>query len=275
MTSFIRRSSGTFLCVLALLLLTVPGFAQEPSWTKASPVSTPTPAPRNGAAMAYDSAHGQIVLFGGNDASNTYGDTWVWDGSNWTNKTPADPLKSPSPRSAHSMAYDAARGQVVLFGGSTPNGIQNNTWVWDGSSWTQKFPSTVPPPSWDLTFLAYDATRQRVVMFSCDGLDNDTWVWDGSNWTLESPNHAPAGRTAFSIAYDAVRQNVVVFGGASNTDSSSLDDTWTWDGADWTPQSPAMSPPPPRWNSGGRLRCREGKRPPTRRKRPERWQLTE
>jgi hypothetical protein len=33
--------------------------------------------------MAWDGARGQIVMFGG-DAGEVFGDTWVWDGSNWT-----------------------------------------------------------------------------------------------------------------------------------------------------------------------------------------------
>jgi hypothetical protein len=42
------------------------------------------------------------------------------------------------------MAYDAARGQVVLFGGYDGSGYLNDTWVWDGTNWVQKFPATVP-----------------------------------------------------------------------------------------------------------------------------------
>ena len=35
--------------------------------------------------MAYDSARNRTVLFGGGDfSSNLRGDTWEWDGKNWT-----------------------------------------------------------------------------------------------------------------------------------------------------------------------------------------------
>jgi hypothetical protein len=33
------------------------------------------------------------------------------------------------------MAYDAARQEVVLFGGYRP-GVVGDTWTWDGSTWT-------------------------------------------------------------------------------------------------------------------------------------------
>ena len=43
------------------------------------------------------------------------------------------------------MTYDEARGQVVLFGGTT-NGTnrRSDTWGWDGTSWTQRKPATAP-----------------------------------------------------------------------------------------------------------------------------------
>src|SRR3954453_23259931 len=40
---------------------------------------------------------------------------------------------SPPPGTGPGMAYDAADGQVVLFGGST-----RATWTWDGSGWTRR-----------------------------------------------------------------------------------------------------------------------------------------
>ena len=36
------------------------------------------------------------------------------------------------------MAYDAARRQTLLFGGNMFGGrLVNDTWAWDGASWTQ------------------------------------------------------------------------------------------------------------------------------------------
>ena len=37
------------------------------------------------------------------------------------------------------MAYDSARGVTVLFGGGIgPNTQYNDTWEWDGTSWTER-----------------------------------------------------------------------------------------------------------------------------------------
>ena len=57
------------------------------------------------------------MLFGGYGGSYR-GDTWEWDGTVWVDKTPAT---SPSARDAHAMAYDSARGRIVLFGGTEAN----------------------------------------------------------------------------------------------------------------------------------------------------------
>ena len=107
--------------------------------------------------MAYDSSHSQVVLLEAND-------TWVWDGSNWTQKLPQT---SPPSRGSFALAYDSAHGQVVLFGGdrATANGIPpNDTWVWDGDNWTQKSPQTSPPAR-HRHAMAYDSAHGQIVLF--------------------------------------------------------------------------------------------------------------
>src|SRR6266568_8646495 len=62
-------------------------------------------------------------------------------GSNWARQAPAS---SPPARSNAAIAYDAATGTVVLFGGltRTASGIVvfSDTWTWDGSTWTKQNP---------------------------------------------------------------------------------------------------------------------------------------
>src|SRR5436309_145576 len=91
-------------------------------------------SPRDRHAMAYDSARGRVVLFGGSGL----GDTWEWDGTSWTQRASS----GPPPRYKHAMAYDSARGRVVLFGGDGAAGpYLADTWEWDGTAWTQRSPS--------------------------------------------------------------------------------------------------------------------------------------
>jgi hypothetical protein len=181
--------------------------------------------------MAYDAARGQVVLFGGCCRGADYlGDTWTWDGTDWTKRRPAH-----SPRAGEfiGMAYDAARGQVVLYGG--------DTWTWDGTDWTKVMPAHSPPgtPYWGM---AYDAAREQVVLFGID--PPNTWTWDGTDWTEHVPAHSPPARYYMGMAYDAARQQVVLFGGGDIQGYFYFGGTWTWDGTDWTKVIPAHSPAP-------------------------------
>ena len=82
--------------------------------------TTATPPGRIAARMAYDAARQEVVLFGGLDGTGfPLVDTWIWNGTNWTERHPAP---SPSSRYNPAVAYDGARKEVVLFGGSTGSG---------------------------------------------------------------------------------------------------------------------------------------------------------
>jgi hypothetical protein len=122
------------------------------------------------------------------------------------------------------MDYDAAHGQVVLFGGYGGSYF-GDTWTWDGADWTQRTPAHAPPPQYDMG-LTYDSARGQVVLFS-----GDTWTWDGTDWTQRTPAHAPSARCCMGMSDDAVRGQVVLFGGGY---CCPFGDTWTWDGTDWT-----------------------------------------
>src|ERR1700736_2020 len=133
-------------------------------------------------------------------------------------------FNSPSPRYAAAMAYDAARGKTVLFGGS--DGSQNysrETWIWDGRTWTQLSPVTSPPAQYGAS-LAYDPIRQNVVLFGGDG---STWTWDGTNWTQRNPIASPTGRLFPGLVWDGATANVLLFGG-DGIPSGHFNDTWTW-----------------------------------------------
>src|SRR5258708_2122705 len=67
------------------------------------------PNPSYQGAMVYDTARQQIVLFGGYRAG-TLNETYLWNGTNWTQ---ASPFTLPGSRYAHAMAYDAARQKVI------------------------------------------------------------------------------------------------------------------------------------------------------------------
>ena len=159
---------------------------------------------------------------------------------NWIQQSPAN---SPSARFVHSMTYDAAHGQVVLFGGLA-GAYLSDTWLWNGTDWTQSTTTSFPSARAE-SFIAYDAATGNVVLFG--GLttsslrDGDTWIWNGTTWTQASPANNPGARASGMMVYDAALGKVVLFGGV-NASGSDTNDTWEWDGTNWTQIVTAHSP---------------------------------
>ena len=188
-------------------------------WTKWYPASAPSPI--FGVSIAYDSARGVMLYFGANGINTIPGETWTWNGGSWTQLSPAT---SPIARSGGSFATDAATGTVVLFGGMyeafvAPSNPPHLYLPGGGSG-------PVPPAKYTYT------------------LQNDTWSWDGNNWTQLHPVNNPPKRFQANMAYDAKHSLLVLFGGCADPGCSvMLNDTWTWDGTNWSKQIPANSPP--------------------------------
>lgn len=165
--------------------------------------------------------------------------------------TQMSPVHRPPVRAHGGMTFDAARSEVVLFGGAVNGGNTklDDTWVWNGDDWTQRFPLHRPSARM-VCPLVFDPVRQRVVLFggvtfgSYSGISlNDTWEWDGADWILVPTTNHPGVRGAHALAYDTVRHEVVLFGGTI-AGGSHYGDTWVYDGVDWTQKNPAVSPLP-------------------------------
>jgi hypothetical protein len=101
------------------------------------------PSARWGASMAWDPALGAIVLFGGLNGICTptaLNDIWEWKNEQWTQVQIA---QSPYGYGLASMDFDAATGQMIIFGGTTQPGLcglvtpvlTGETDSFDGTTW--------------------------------------------------------------------------------------------------------------------------------------------
>jgi galactose oxidase-like protein len=210
------------------------------------------PSARCDNAVAYDSARGVTVSFGGYDGG-FLGDTWEWDGVTWTSR----PGEGPSPRADSFMVFDTARGVMVLFGG-LGSAVLSDTWEWDGNAWAQRIVAG-PSPRW-IQRMAYDTHRARTVLFggrSPSAVLGETWEWDGAVWAMIAAA-GPSPRYGHSMAYDGDRRVTLLFGGQTgfNLGVGVLGDTWEWDGAAW--QSSAAAGPAAR--SFGKMVYDSGRR---------------
>jgi hypothetical protein len=137
------------------------------------------------------------------------------------------------------MAFHAGTGRTLVFGGErTIEGRARlgDSWTWDGARW-DRADTTGPSPRMDIA-IAYDAARDRVVLFGGNGANavqfTDTWEWDGRSW-LKRDDVGPGKRIHSVMAYDVTRRRVVLFGGAGP--ETWLTDTWEWDGIRWERRS--------------------------------------
>ena len=193
------------------------------SWSQV--VTANAPSDRYDYAMAYD---GQRVLLYGGQATNggVLSDLWAFDGTDWTLLTSG---AGPGARRSAAMAYDPARGRTVLFGGVQPPSFPNDTWEWDGASWTLVHTSGPGPRVWHR--MVYDEARQRCVMGG--GAFNpvvyvDTWEWDGSSWVQTVANGFPYG-TMPMLVFDRSTQHTLAIGGVESLLGVPRNEIWAYD----------------------------------------------
>jgi hypothetical protein len=213
------------------------------SWRK-GPNTIPVFAGMKGPALAYDPTRQQVICFGGKPYWEALGvnQSWAWNGTSWTEITPAGPL--PDPRRDHSMSLDTDRNRIVMFG------PYEDTWEWDGTRWSAVGLSG-PHPTWKSGVkMAYDKLRKKTILFGGSnqyGAFDETWEWNGVAWTRLAPLHAPPARGFTGLVYDDSQGKLVMFGGDQLTD-----DTWISGPADQlAPTSQAFLSPSPNaagWN---------------------------
>lgn len=210
-------------------------------WSFLTPLASP---PSNlSSAMAYHTASSRAVFYVfGSDVSGP-GETWTWDGTNWQRSG------SVSPRSRFGSIFveHAPTARLLMYGGGSC-GQYNDQWLWDGASWTEMDLGDRTPPARTLVSaqVSFDRTRDLAVLFGGFSdciFPSDTWTWNGSSWRRVQTSTSPAGRIDGSMAYDATRGVTFLFGGRETGGFNNfLDDSWTFDGSNWTQQSPLLSP---------------------------------
>ncbi len=166
----------------------------------------PPGARREGATMAYDPTRRRMVLFGGQDpfSSIVYNDTWEWDGTQWRQAVPHNPLNPPLPPSTarHYASYIPELGGVVLLGGGA-----QTMYRWDGTSW-QVLPIAVPPEAAVPYHATYSVGRQSILAF-INGIRLSyvphLFVWEmvAPTLTADQPYPRPGETSRLQIALPA------------------------------------------------------------------------
>jgi len=230
--------------------------------------STPDrPPARRGGMLAFDSARGAAVLFGGEDlGGRMLDDTWTWDGRHWNARSPKH---HPSARNGAVGVYDSARQVVWLFAGFSARSsdgrptLHHDVWKWDGSDWTNLTPSSSPlvlsygeayplvvkGASWNGPAITFDGASNNVVVVGLFTDPNalevfETWTWDGAAWKVTAETPRPPGY----LFYDpSARQVVFVADDPPDAPFQGLPartyQLFAWDGAAWSVSDPMPQDP--------------------------------
>jgi hypothetical protein len=226
-----------------------------------------------GAGFAFDSDRGVAVLHGGfgsppwpGGTRPTLGDTWEWNGQTWVQITTN---LGPGMRAGSAMAYDPQHKRVLLHGGVrdlTGNTILSDTWAWDGSSWQAI--TNANGPLRVQHQMVYDAKRQVMVLFGGFGPVGmgpvDTWEFDGTQWHQVATNGPPGARQFPLLAYDPMRETVILYGGGQyypygGPTDKYFDDVWQWNGSAWSEITPPGTQPPAVQAGAGAFDSRRGR----------------
>jgi hypothetical protein len=142
------------------------------------------------------------------------------------------PQAPPFPPALHGeqLAYDVARGRLVVFGGAaTTDGGKSyvemfDTWEWDGTRWRKTVSPERGPGSRFGHSMGYDPERRMIVMFGgrrsgprgeavprlCD-----TWAYNGKGWSHAGAATCVSTRLGANIVHDPVRRVLMLLEGAA------------------------------------------------------------
>jgi hypothetical protein len=198
-------------------------------------------APFSDAYLAFDQGRNQLVALVSTSGPPAAAVTWVYDGSSWKQ---VNSTTGPAGHFRSGFAYDPRNGTIVLFGGSCSGGFCyfDDTWLWNGTAWTQLHPVTSPPKG--LAAMAYDPVTKQMILLAQDGT---VWNWSGTNWTRVESGAAPPYGSYAGLVYDSARKNVLLWQGVGRYEMGSQ--TWTYSAGQWSRRSmsspePTPTPPP-------------------------------
>ncbi|HEV2316602.1 MAG TPA: kelch repeat-containing protein [Thermoplasmata archaeon] len=225
-------------------------------WFNVSSILRATPVPRFGAAMGFDPAVNEIVMFGGQGAAGRFlHDTWVYNSTGWTSVTPAGVNSSNTPegRVGAVMAYYPPLGGMLLYGGKNVTGLLSDTWLWRNGGWTNLTGTiTSAPPPRVSACMVYDTIDSEIVLFggrNPSTILGDTWRFASNTWTNITPSapnatNSPAHRDLAGCVMDTTDGYVLLFGGVSSQSlrSVALNDTWSFVVGAWHQLNPAVAP---------------------------------
>jgi hypothetical protein len=192
----------------------------------------------------YDAIRKKTVL-----VTNNLSAQWEFDGATWSLVT----ATLPPSRTGFTLGWDPVSQRVILFGGHVAislgagvggyNQSVNETWAWDGTTWSQ-VATSLAPPARSMAAVALDKSAGRLRLFggcdllslNCTTVFNDLWEFTGTTWVQVTQPNPPPARIFPVLGYDTARARLVLTGGSASYAAGAplLWDTWEFVGGSWT-----------------------------------------
>jgi hypothetical protein len=195
-------------------------------------------------ALAHDGKRHRLWLYGGKgDDDVNRNELWSFDllARRWERVEAEGP--QPPPREDHSLVFDQANDQLVLYGGEDGD-TSNETWFFDlaGRRWQNA--TNASAPFLESHVAIYDPRAERMLVQGGMRRRKDERELEENLWVLELRRAAPAygswsvlatqgpqpkARREHDGVYDERRQRLLIFGGRQRSNSSFLNDLWALD----------------------------------------------
>ena len=230
------------------------------AWSElTSYASTGQPSMRDEHSLVHPPGTGRTVLFGGATGVTLLGDTWRWDGSNWSQlSTPT----SPAARDGHQLYWDDSLLQAILVGGKDDRSFDcdipgrpyceafwqfNPAGTWSATSDRLGAPGETGLPEGRADYgIAFDPANQRLLLAGGVGLAgefSDAFSYESETWEVSAS--APSARRGVAMTWNPAERLAVAFGGQLRFDNSDAcpndttrltgfyqgcyrGDTWVW-----------------------------------------------
>ncbi|HSN67785.1 MAG TPA: hypothetical protein VLV48_00980, partial [Thermoanaerobaculia bacterium] len=176
-------------------------------WEAITPATLPICLSR--ASAVWQAYEGNVVLYGGACVTGLVpGVTWEWDGTNWK---AVEGGGSAGRVFGHAMAYDQARGESILFGGTDIDvGTEVNfTYKYRASKWQGAFTVYSPGPR-SLFGFTTDPENDAVWLYGGVRGSHDLWKYAFGQWTQVFAADQPANCSYPLTVWDTDRKTMVM-----------------------------------------------------------------
>jgi hypothetical protein len=193
------------------------------AWHNISATAGPAPSPRFGAAMTWDSADNQLLLFGGALASGqTLGDTWTFNGT-WHNISASLPNYFIPIARAGAAITNSPSGYLFMFGGEQTSGA--TAAIIQGTTGTNCGFSLIASWFYQNRWLPVNTSVCLIIPRG----PSPSAPWGPT--CQAGTNYGPCGRVYPALGWSPKNEHFALYGGYGPTGPAStgtLNDTWTY-----------------------------------------------